>query len=125
MQIISFQALPDGESQFREIEIPLGTSRDDEFGHRLWMSAPYTSPAVQFVELPAGMDQDWHCAPARQIVVVLSGVIEVETTDGRRRQWRAGEVFLPADVTGRGHRTRCLGGAVRLLFAPLPSDFSL
>ena len=69
------------------------------------------------------MAQDWHNAPARQIVVVLDGVIEVETTDGATLQWRTGEVFLPADVTGQGHRTRCIGGAVRLLFAPLPEGF--
>lgn len=125
MQITNFYALPDGESRFREIDFPLGNARQDAFGHTLWLSNPYVSPNVQFIELPAGMDQDWHCAPTRQIVVVLSGVIEVETTDGARRQWRAGEVFLPADVEGRGHRTRCIGGAVRLLFVPLPADFQL
>jgi len=39
------------------------------------------------------MDQDWHNAPAQQIVVVLSGVIEVETTDGAVRQWKPGSAF--------------------------------
>jgi hypothetical protein len=55
---------------------------------------------------------------------IMDGVIEVETTDGATLQWRTGEVFLPADVTGKGHRTRCIGGAVRLLFAPLPEGFA-
>jgi quercetin dioxygenase-like cupin family protein len=123
MKITTFETTSAGESKFRDIEIPLALQRDDGFGHTLSLSTPYASPNVQFVELPAGLDQDWHNAPARQIVVVLSGVIEVETTDGARRQWRAGEAFLPADVTGRGHRTRCIDGAVRLLFAPLPEEF--
>ncbi|MSR13254.1 MAG: hypothetical protein EXR86_01560 [Gammaproteobacteria bacterium] len=125
MKITTFYATDSGDSRFREIEIPLSASRDDGFGHTLRLSNPYASPNVQFIELPAGMDQDWHNAPARQLVTVLTGTIEVETTDGVRKQWRAGDTFLPADVTGRGHRTRCIDGAVRLLFAPLPEGFNL
>lgn len=125
MKITSFYTTSAGESRFREIDIPINHQREDGFGHALLLSKAYPSPNVQFVELPSGMDQDWHNAPTRQVVVVLAGVIEVETTDGECRQWRAGEAFLPADVTGRGHRTRCIGGAVRLLFAPLPAEFDL
>lgn len=125
MKITTFYATDTGESRFRDIEIPFAQQRDDGFGHTLVLSNPYASPNVQFVELPAGLDQDWHNAPARQVVMVLDGVIEVETTDGERRQWRKGEAFLPADVTGRGHRTRCIDGPVRLLFAPLPEGFDL
>lgn len=124
MDITTFVATADGGSRFESLRVSQDLWRDDGMGHRILLSVPYASPAVQLVELPAGMAQDWHNAPARQLVVVLSGVIEVETTDGQCRQWRAGEVFLPADVTGRGHRTRCLGGAVRLLFAPLPEGFA-
>lgn len=124
MKLTSFQNQANGQSRFQEVNVPLSLERQDEFGHTLKLSAPYVSPAVQFVELPAGMDQDWHTAPARQLVVVLSGEIEVETGDGATRRWRAGEAFVPADVSGQGHRTRCIGGAVRLLFAPLPDGFA-
>lgn len=124
MKLTSFQNQANGQSRFQEVNVPLTLERQDEFGHTLKLSASYVSPAVQFVELPGGMDQDWHTAPARQLVVVLSGEIEVETGDGATRRWRAGEAFVPADVSGQGHRTRCIGGAVRLLFAPLPDDFA-
>ncbi len=124
MRITTFEATADGGSRFRDLDVPWAIRRDDGQGHVLQLSAPYASPAVQFVELPAGLAQDWHTAPARQIVIVLSGRIEVETTDGERRQWQTGEAFLPADTAGRGHRTRCIDGAVRLLFAPLPEGFS-
>ena len=124
MQLTTFEATPDGGSRFRELDVPLSQQRDDGQGHTIHHTLPYASPAVQFLELPVGMDQDWHNAPARQIVVVLSGTIEVETTDGVVRRWGAGQAFLPADITGRGHRTRCIGGAVQLLFAPLPDGFS-
>lgn len=123
LTVTTFETVADGGSRFRDIEIPLALSREDGEGHRLHLSPPMASPKVQFVELPAGLDQDWHNAPARQFVMVLSGVLEVETTDGATRRWQAGEVLLPADVTGKGHRTRCIGGPVRVLFAPLPDDF--
>ena len=123
MRLTSFIATAEGGSRFIEVEAPFSQARQDEFGHTLRLSDAYASPAVQFVELPAGMDQDWHCAPARQLVVVLSGEIEVETTDGETRRWRAGEAFVPADITGQGHRTRCVGGKVQLLFAPLAEGF--
>jgi len=119
MKITRIEATADGGSRFVDIEIPWSVERDDGFGHRLRLSMPYASPAVQFVELPAGLAQDWHHAPAAQVVVVLDGVIEVETSDGAFRRWRAGDAFMPADLSGRGHRTRCIDGAVRLLFAPL------
>ena len=48
--------------------------------------------------------------------------MEVETGDGEKRQWRAGEVFLSDDIEGR-HITREVEGPVRVMFVPFPSDF--
>lgn len=125
MKITRFVATPDGGSRFEEIGIPISTPRQDADGHTLMLSNAYTSPGVCFVDLPEGLNQDWHQAPTRQIVVVLSGTVEVTTTDGETRRWSAGEAFIAADVSGRGHRTRTVGGPARLLFAPLPADFSI
>lgn len=125
MKIIRFVATPDGGSRFEEIGIPISTPRQDADGHTLMLSNAYTSPGVCFVDLPEGLNQDWHQAPARQIVVVLSGTVEVTTTDGETRRWSAGEAFIAADVSGRGHRTRTVGGPARLMFAPLPAGFSM
>lgn len=125
MKLVTFETTAEGGSRFREVDVAFDETRDDGQGHLLAMSRAWISPAVRFVELPAGMAQDWHHAPARQIVVVLSGTIEVETSDGQMRRWRAGEAFMPADLDGQGHRTRCIDGAVRLLFAPLPDDAAL
>lgn len=125
MRLTTFEATADGGSRFREIELPFDVPRDDGQGHTILMSREWASPAVRFVELPAEMSQDWHHAPTRQVVIVLSGTIEVETSDGATRRWSAGEAFVPADVAGQGHRTRCIGGPVRLLFAPLPDATAL
>ena len=125
MKITRFITTDDGGSRFTDIDIPVSNPRKDADGHTLLLSNAYTSPNVQFAELPAGMSQTWHNAPARQIVVVLSGVLEVTTTDGQSRQWRAGEAFLADDVTGKGHLTRTIGGATQVMFAPLPAGFAV
>jgi hypothetical protein len=120
MNVIRNVATQDGESQFMEFTIPL--MRRELSGISLRLSPGFVSPNVSFVEVPEGTDTGWHGATARRIVVILSGVLEVETGDGERRQWGAGEVFLEEDVAGR-HATRAIGGPVRLLFVPFSSDF--
>ncbi len=124
MKITRFYALENGESRFMEVDIPFQHEQKDAEGNILRFSNEYMSPNVRFVELPEGLSQSWHNAPARQIVVVLSGVLEVGTTDKQIRQWRAGELFLADDLTGKGHTTRVLKGPARVMFAPLPADFA-
>ncbi len=125
MKITRFLATDDGGSRFVEIDIPIEHGRKDAEGNILRLSNTYTSPSVCFVELPDGMVQSWHNAPARQIVVILAGELEVGTTDGQTRKWRAGEAFLASDVTGKGHTTRTVGGPARVMFAPLPDSFDI
>jgi quercetin dioxygenase-like cupin family protein len=72
------------------------------------------------VDLPNGLDSSWHHAPARQIVTVLQGVLEVRTSDNQSHQWRAGELLFADDLTGKWHMTRTVGGAARLLIVQLP-----
>jgi hypothetical protein len=125
MKITRFYATESGESRFVEIDIPVEHKRKDADGNILRFSNSYASPNVCFAELPDGMVQSWHHAPARQIVVVLSGELEVGTSDGQTRRWRAGEAFLASDVTGQGHTTKTVGGPARLLFAPLSEGFNI
>jgi len=125
MKITRFYATDSGESRFAEIDIPLEHTRQDAEGNTLRLSNSYLSPTVCFVELPDGLVQSWHNAPTRQIVVVLSGEMEVGTTDGQTRRWRAGDAFLADDLTGKGHTTKTVGGPARLLFAPLPKNFDV
>src|SRR3977135_4293402 len=66
-------------------------------------------------------------APAsrRQLLFVLSGTLEVETSNGKKHRCGSGEVFLADDVGSRGHRTRTIGGPVRVLFVHLPPEANL
>jgi redox-sensitive bicupin YhaK (pirin superfamily) len=73
-------------------------------------------------EMPEGLYQDWHPASRRQLLVVLSGTLEVETRDGKKHRCSSGEVFFADDVGSRGHRTRTIGGPARVLFVHLPAE---
>ena len=125
MQITRFFTNENGEAQFSEIDLPIDFKREDADGNVILLSKAFNSPRVRFVELPEGYDHDWHNAPRRQIVILLSGVVEVRTSDNQIRQWGAGDVLLADDVSGKGHQTRAIDGSVRMVYVPLPADFSL
>ena len=123
MKVTRFHATPDGESRFQEIEVPINEPRADQFGNTLLQSRAWASPSIRFVELPKGLDESWHHAPARQIVVVLSGVLEVGTSDGQKRRCTPGQAFIADDLTGKGHLTRVIEGPAHVMFVQLPDGF--
>jgi hypothetical protein len=125
MQIIRFFETPDGGSCFESAELKFPQQFTDEFGNKYNLGMPFDISSGVFTELPHGLDQSWHNAPNRQLVVVFSGRLEVETTDGKMHRWGPGEVFMADDVGGKGHKTRVLEGPARLLFVRLPEDFQL
>jgi quercetin dioxygenase-like cupin family protein len=125
MKITRFHATPEGESRFQDVEIPINQARPDSFGHTILQSGAFAAPSIRFVELPAGLDQGWHHAPARQIVVLLSGKMEVGTSDGQKRQWSAGTAVIADDLSGKGHTTRVIEGPATVMFVQLPDNFDV
>jgi hypothetical protein len=47
--------------------------------------------------------RDFHPLPERRLIIHLSGEVEISTSDGSRHVFRAGDIRLMEDVTGRGH----------------------
>ena len=72
---------------------------------------------VRFVTRPAEFISDWHNAPRRQYVVMLSGEWQVETADGSARRFFAGDVIVAEDLTGHGHIMRGIGREPRMLIS--------
>ena len=63
---------------------------------------------------------DWHNAPQRRYVVPLSGRFEVEvSSDGTIKSFGPGDILLAEDTTGKGHKTRAVGGDCVWLFVEL------
>ena len=125
MRITWFHATADGGSVFEDIDLALPRERSDAEGHLIRSSHYYASPSLQFAQLPAGLDQTWHTAPRRQIVTILTGTVEVTTTDNVTRRFGPGQVFLADDMGGKGHLTRTVDGPADVLFAPMPPEVDL
>lgn len=82
-----------------------------------------TSSTMFFKEFAPGTFLDWHPAPRRQIVIILSGRLEHEFRDGSRHTFGAGDVRVLTDTSGEGHRTRVLGAeAVLVAVVPLADE---
>lgn len=64
---------------------------------------------IAFRVWPAGEFLDWHPAPRRQFVIILSGQLEIGLGDGSKHVFGAGDARLVEDTTGKGHTTRVLG----------------
>lgn len=110
-------------SVFSEIDVALPQTRTDA-GASCRLSEAIGAVNALLVELPAGLDQDWHPAPTRQLVVVLSGRLQVEVASGEQREWGPGGIFFADDTGGQGHLTRVPDGPARL-FVCLPENFDL
>ncbi len=98
MKITRVYADNDGESHFENVEIDL---KAHKYG---FMSTPVEASGVVFRKTGAGHDLNWHNAPRRQYVVVLGGgVLEVEVSDGHKREFTPGDILLMEDTNGKGH----------------------
>jgi hypothetical protein len=64
---------------------------------------------ISFRESPAGNFQDWHPAPRRQFVIILSGQLEIGLGDGSKHIFGPGDARLVEDTTGQGHTTKVHG----------------
>jgi quercetin dioxygenase-like cupin family protein len=124
MQIVRIEPTADGGSLFETLDVPFPDSYDDEFGHTFRLTRAFDANCV-VVQIPAGVVQDWHPPPRRQLVVVLAGMLEVETTGGEVRSWGPGEIVLADDVASKGHRSRAVGGPLTLMYLRLPEAFQL
>ena len=89
----------DGESHWERIDLdknPAWTSQ---------MKADH----IVFRTDPVGSFFDWHPAPRRQFVIILSGQLEIGFSDGTTKIFSAGDARLVEDTTGKGHTTAVFG----------------
>ena len=108
-----------GQSRFTDIDISLNPINAVLGVSGMCTSAPFSADECIFFSAPPCVTEQ-HSAPRRQLIVVLSGEVEVETSDGDKRRFRPGDVMLADDTTGSGHITHCLIN-VTVLFVPVAS----
>jgi quercetin dioxygenase-like cupin family protein len=61
---------------------------------------------VSFQETASGGTFAWHDAPARQLVITLSGTLDFQTREGKHFLLRPGDILLAEDTVGTGHSWR-------------------
>ena len=105
MKIARVYAGADGQSHFDEIEVEIEKLQPGE--------------GIIFRHASPGAVNDWHRAPRRQYVINLSGQSEIEISDGTKRRFGPGDIFLVDDTTGRGHISRAIGNQPRI-FVTIP-----
>ena len=101
----------DGHSHFEDLNVPTG----DVEQVALKPGADFT-----FRRAPNGRFSDWHNAPRRQYVIILSGQMEIGVGDGTVRRLRAGDILQAEDLNGQGHTTKAVGGPRVSVSVPLP-----
>jgi hypothetical protein len=121
MKLLQLTSTANGGSRFEEIEIPVDTAATLPSGSVLNRSDVLPLVGSTIMEMPEGLMMEWHVSPRPSFIVVLSGTVESETSDGATHAWRAGEMFFTNDLDGRGHRTRTVDGPARLLFLYPPA----
>jgi hypothetical protein len=65
--------------------------------------------SLRFGSRAPGVMQDWHPAPQRQFVIIVSGQLEIGFEDGSKMVFGPGDARLVEDTTGKGHTTIALG----------------
>lgn len=88
----------EGESHFETIETDTMTS---------WFEGIPASE-IKLMNYHVGQFLDWHAAPYRNFVILLTGTLEIGVTDGEKKMIGPGATRLMTD-TGKGHTTRVIG----------------
>jgi len=83
----------DGESHIEELRL--------EDHHEL--GALINIHEVRVQQFDGTRKRDFHPLSERRLIMHLSGEVEMSTSDGSRQVFRAGDIRLMEDVTGRGH----------------------
>ena len=98
----------DGQSHFEDVPVELIV-----YEMKGKISEPWAAAGVQFREVGGDYLLDFHTAPRRQLVVNLTGSVEIEIGSGEKRVLGPGTILLAEDTEGQGHISRNVGGEAR------------
>jgi hypothetical protein len=112
---------PEGRTHFRDETFPWQKTQSSDPKTPVMQTPFVDAQMLGFLTLPRGYSSEWHPAPGKRYVIVLSGLAELEAGSGERRKVGPGNVVLVTDVQGQGHITRVLGKQdVVIAWVPVP-----
>ncbi len=100
----------EGGSHFDTVNVSQNLATGAPPAAPFYVSGDNPATKYRFYTFQPGWIGDWHPCPARQFLALMSGAVEMETTDGTIRRLGPGDLVLLEDTTGKGHVTRNIGG---------------
>lgn len=94
-----------GESHFIDEMLEVTAANFAPPAPPIYVSAGTPAKQVVYLFLPEGYVGDFHPAPRRQIMTLISGALESRASDGEVRHFRPGNTMLVEDTAGKGHYT--------------------
>lgn len=111
-----------GESHFDTVSVEQSLVTAAPPAPPLYVSVASPASKYLFYSFEPGWTGDLHPSPARQFLALLSGTVEVETSDGAVRRFGPGDLILLEDTSGNGHRSRNVGDDYLTFFVvPAPA----
>jgi uncharacterized cupin superfamily protein len=107
MKVVRIFSGSDGQSHFQDLDVEAFATLASQLG----------DGDVRLNRGSAKSFSDFHNAPRRQYVVIMSGAMEIEIGDGTTRVLEPGDVLVAEDLTGKGHITRGVGEQPRVSLA--------
>jgi len=115
-----------GESHFGMVTVEQHLAQAAPPAAPFYVSEDKPASKYRFYTFEPGWVGELHPCPTRQFLALLSGEVEMETTDGTVRRFGPGNLVLLEDTSGRGHVTRNIGkGYAMYLVVPVPAARSL
>lgn len=112
----------DGESHCDTVVVEQRLAQGAPPAAPFYVSGDKPASKYRFYTFEPGWIGELHPAPTRQFLALLSGEVEVETTDGTVRRLGPGDLVLLEDTSGKGHVTRNIGdGYAMFLVVPVPA----
>lgn len=110
MTVVRIVADPDGQSRFSDDPPQFG----DPF-RGISLTEPRSAIGAVFRRFEPSFASDWHPSGMRELAVMVSGTAEYEVGTGEVRTVGPGDVLVIEDTSGRGHRSRNIGLAERIM----------
>lgn len=112
-----------GDSHFDVVKVEQRLVRAAPPAAPFFVSEDGPATKYRFYTFEPGWIGELHPAPTRQFLALMSGVVEMETTDGTTRRFRPGDLVLLEDTWGKGHLTRNIGDDYSMfLVVPAPES---
>jgi hypothetical protein len=111
-----------GNSHYDTVAVDQSMAQPAPPAAPFYVSRDEPASKYRFYTFPPGWIGELHPAPTRQFLALMSGAVEMETTDGEVRRLLPGDLVLLEDTSGRGHVTRNIGeGYAIFLVVPATS----